>query len=72
MYQNKWRDAEPRGCSVCGKIVKEGDVYVENKETVVCADCAEELDLCDVLEFLDAENVLALFSCIPDCVKRAI
>lgn len=67
VYQTK---EAPCGCSICGKIVKEGDVYAENNETVVCADCAEELDLCDVLEFLESESVLALFSRIPECVKQ--
>ncbi|MBE6672330.1 MAG: hypothetical protein E7599_02270 [Ruminococcaceae bacterium] len=72
MYRNEWKNAEPRGCSVCGKIIQEGDEYIENNETVVCTDCAEELDLCDVLEFLESESVLALFRRIPDCVKTVV
>ena len=57
-------------CSHCGRFLKEGEAYAENNETVLCADCAEELDLCDVLEFLELEHVLGLLGRVPDCVKR--
>ena len=67
-----WQDARPTGCSVCGKILKEGEMYVENNGTVVCAACTEELDLCDILELLEVPDVLTLFLKRTDCVKTAL
>ena len=71
MKETNWNDARPVGCSVCGKIIREGEVYVENDTSVVCADCTEMLDLCDILEFLDLSNVMELLSTFTDCAKTA-
>ena len=70
MHNNNWQSEAPVGCSVCGKILKEGERYVENNGTVVCACCTEELDLCDILEFLELPDVLSLFVTRTDLVKR--
>ena len=71
MITHYWRTDGPHGCSVCGKILKEGELYVEHEQTTVCSDCAEEMDICDILELLELESVIALFGKITDCVKTA-
>ena len=65
------KTTEPIGCSVCGNILKEDDIYVEKDETVICAHCAEELDLCDILDFLELRDVIELLDAATECVKIA-
>lgn len=62
---------EPVGCSVCGNILEEDDIYIENNSTVICAHCAEELDLCDILDFLELNGVIELLDAATECVKIA-
>ena len=69
MYDSFWNDGQPVGCSVCGKVMREGDVYVENEGFLVCVDCTENMDLCDILELLDLPDVLTLLRRSSDCVK---
>ena len=70
MYQDFFSQNPKQVCHLCHKTVKEGEAYAENNETIICAECTEELDLCDILEFLDVENVLSLLGCLPDTVKK--
>ncbi len=67
----KVKNTEPIGCSVCGNILKEDDIYVENNATVICAHCTEELDLCDILDFLELRDVIELLDAATECVKIA-
>ena len=67
--ENENKPIDLVGCSVCGNLIEEGDLYVERNGTVICAHCTEELDLCDVLDFLELHRVLELFIACGDCVK---
>ena len=65
------KSTSPIGCSVCGNILQEDDIYVEKDGTVICAHCTEELDLCDILDFLELRDVIELLDAASECVKIA-
>ena len=60
---------EAIGCSVCGNMVSEGTLYVEKDSFFICRHCVEELDLCDILDFLELKDVISLLMAAGDYVK---
>ena len=48
-------------CSICGNLIDKGENYVDIEGECICANCAENLELWQVLEMLDFSKIIDLF-----------
>ena len=63
---------KPTGrCELCEAPIYEDQAFYEFGDEIICAECIEELDICELLDLLGFEKTAELLSSLGHEPKRA-
>lgn len=48
-------------CCLCGRLIPEGEKYILAEHEAICGECADRLEVWQVLEMLELNSIVELF-----------